>query len=171
MSTRLLAVISEGQEAAAFSGMAALAAVARAERATVRLAYFKPLPAPRVDAYDRIVASPELEMERIAATAIDALGAAAREFDDVTMEAVVRFGQPAREVAIEAETFAANLIVFVSAHRAGALSRLRAWRLRRGLAKRSDVRLLVLQVPARPRRLELDGLPTGWRGDMAGERR
>ena len=32
-------------------------------------------------------------------------GAAARAFDDVAMEPVVRFGRPSREVVIETETF------------------------------------------------------------------
>jgi universal stress protein family protein len=171
MSTRLLAVISEGQEAAAVSSMAALAAMARAEAATVRLAYFRRLPGPRVDAYDRIVASAELEMDRIEAHAIDALGAAARKFDGVAMEPVVRFGRPRREVPIEAEVFAAELVVLVTSASPGPLSRLRLWRLRRALAACTALRVLVLHGPPRPpRRVGLDATRPRWRGDMAGER-
>lgn len=169
--TRLLAVISEGQEAAALSGMAALVAVARAEHATVRLAYFRRLPVPRVDAYDRMIAPVELVMERIEAAAVDALGAAARAFDGVVMEPVVRFGRPSREVVIETESFAANLVVFVTSRGAGPLGRRRDWALRRRLAGRADVRVLILQTPRPPRRrLELDAVPR-WRGDMAREPR
>jgi hypothetical protein len=60
----VLVAITQGQEHAALASLPALAAVARAEQATVRLAYFRHLPAPRVDAHDRVVASVEVEMER-----------------------------------------------------------------------------------------------------------
>lgn len=171
VSTRLLTVIIEGQEAAALSSMPALVSVARAEQATVRLAYFRRLPASRVDAYDRVVVPAELEMARIESAAVDALGAAAREFDGVVMEPVVRFGRAGREVPIELETFAADLVVFVASRGDGPLARLREWALRRRVAARGKVRVLVLQSPRAPRRrFELATVPR-WRADMAREPR
>jgi hypothetical protein len=167
VSARVLAVIAEGQEAAALGSMAALAAVARAGQARVRLAYFRRIPAARVDASDRIRVPAELEMERIEASAVTALGRAARAFDDVVMEPVVRFGRPGREVAIETDVFAADLVVVVTSRDARPLARLRAWALRRRLGKRRTLRLLVVQAPPRARRSSaFDAVPQWWR-DMA----
>ena len=83
MSARLLAVITPGDEAAALAGFAGLVTVARAAEAEVRLAYFRALPAPRVDRHDRTVADTDTEMARIASVATRALGSAARVFADV----------------------------------------------------------------------------------------
>jgi hypothetical protein len=88
-------------------------------------------------------------MTRIASVATRALGSAARVLDDVKMETVGRFGKPRREVPIEAEVYAPQIVVlFVTA--AGLLSRLRAWALRRRLVRRPSSRMLVLE-PARER--------------------
>lgn len=149
MSARLLAVSTPGDEAAALASIAGLVTIARAAEAEVRLAYFRDLPAPRVDRHDRMVADTDAEMARIASVATRALGSAARVFDDVKMETVVRFGKPRREVPIEAEVYAPQIVVLFAAA-AGLLSRLRAWALRRRLARRPSSRMLVLE-PARQR--------------------
>ena len=149
MSARLLAVITPGDEAAALASIAGLVTVARAAEAEVRLAYFRDLPAPRVDRHGRVVADTDAEMARIASVATGALGAAARVFDDVKMETVVRFGKPRREVPLEAEVYAPQIVVLFAAA-ASLLSRLRGWALRRRLARRPSSRMLVLE-PARPR--------------------
>lgn len=147
MSARLLAIITPGDEAAALASLAGLVTVARAAEAEVRLAYFRDLPPPRVDRHDRMVADTDAEMTRIASVARRALGSAARVFDDVKMETVVRFGKPRREVPIEAEVYAPQIVVLFAAA-AGLLSRLRGWALRRRLARRPSSRMLVLE-PAR----------------------
>jgi hypothetical protein len=149
VSTRLLAIITPGDEAAALASIAGLVTVARAAEAEVRLAYFRDLPAPRVDRHDRVVADTDAEMARIASVATRALGSAARVFDDVEMETVVRFGKPRREVPLEAEVYAPQIVVLFAAA-ASLLSRLRGWALRRRLARRPSSRMLVLE-PARPR--------------------
>jgi hypothetical protein len=146
MSTRVLVIIGEGQEVAALAGMSALVAIARAERATVRLAYFRRVPRPRVDACDRIVVPVEIEMERTEAAAV---------------------GRARREVPIEIDAFAPELVVLVTSRAATPLARLCAWALRRRLSRRTDVRLLVLQAPPPPsRRMGVDAAPR-WRGDVA----
>ena len=147
MSARLLAVITPGDEAAALAGFAGLVTLARAAEAEVRLAYFRDLPAPRVDRHDRTAADTDTEMARIASVATRALGSAAHVFADVKMETAVRFGKPRREVPIEAEVYAPQIVVLFSA--AGLLSRLRAWALRRRLARRPSSRMLVLEPPRR----------------------
>jgi len=165
VSARLLAIITPGDEAAALASLAGLVTVARAAEAEVRLAYFRDLPPPRVDRHDRMVADTDAEMTRIASVARRALGSAARVFDDVKMETVVRFGKPRREVPIEAEVYAPQIVVLFAA--AGLLSRLRGWALRRRLARRPSSRMLVLgparrssrSSTARPGRSERQG---GW---------
>jgi len=149
VSARLLAIITPGDEAAALGSLAGLVTIARAAEVEVRLAYFRDLPPPRVDRHDRMVADTDAEMTRIASMATRALGSAARVFDDVKMETVVRFGKPRREVPIEAEVYAPQILVLFAAA-AGLLSRLRAWALRRRLARRPSSRMLVLE-PARHR--------------------
>jgi hypothetical protein len=65
VSARLLAVITPGDEATALASMAGLATIARAAEAGVRLAYFRPLPPPRVDRHDRPIADTDTEMTRM----------------------------------------------------------------------------------------------------------
>jgi hypothetical protein len=142
----MLAVITPGDEAAALAGFAGLMSIARAAGAEVRVAYVHDLPQPRVDRHDRIVADTDTEMARIEATATSTLGTAARVFDDVRVETVVRFGAPRREAALEAEAYAPQIVVIFSAM-AGMLSRFRSWALRRRLARQPDTRLLLLEAP------------------------
>ena len=133
---------------AALASLAGLVTIARAAETEVRLAYFRAIPPPRVDRHDRMVADTDAEMTRIASVATRALGAAARVFDDVKMETVVRFGKPSHEVPIEAEVYAPQIVVLFAAA-AGLLSRFRAWALRRSLARRAPSRTLVLEPPRR----------------------
>ena len=149
MSARLLAIVARGQESAVLAGLTGLVTVARAARADVRLAYLHPLPPPRVNRHGWIVAEADVEMARIAAAATDTLEVAARAFDDVRVEAVVRFGRPPREAVVEVEAYAPALIVCFSTLGGGPLARLGAWRVRRRLAQRPGARLLVLE-PTRP---------------------
>ncbi len=142
----MLAVITPGDEAAALAGFAGLMSIARAAGAEVRVAYVHDLPQPRVDHHDRIVVDTDTEMARIEATATSTLGAAARVFDDVRVETVVRFGAPRREAALEAEAYAPQIVVIFSAM-AGMLSRFRSWALRRRLARQPDARLLLMEAP------------------------
>ena len=65
MNPRILAVVLDGHEAAMVAGMPTLVALARAREATVRVAYFRPIPDPRVDRYDCVVADSDREMTRI----------------------------------------------------------------------------------------------------------
>jgi hypothetical protein len=132
MSSRLLALVMPGQEPAALDALCALAATARAERARMRIACLRPLPPPRVDRYGRTVADVDREMERITRTTIEQFTTAARAFDDLDVECVVRFGEPAEEARLEKEVFAPDLIASFDARRESVAIRLRA-RLRRSL--------------------------------------
>ena len=155
--SRLLAVITPGDEAIALASMTGLVTVARAAEAEVRLAYFRELPSPRFDKYDHLVADTDAEMTRLASVATQALGSAARVYDDVKVETVVRFGPPRREVATEAEVYGPQIIVLFAAAR-GLLARLRSWMLRRHLAARPASRILILEPTPRP---VVSGSPIG----------
>lgn len=146
MSTRLLAVVLEGQEAAALATLPALAAVARAEAACVRVAYLRAFPRPRVDRFDRIVVDTDREMARITDTTIETFASAARPFDDVTVQVVVRFGRLCDEAAIESEVFAPDLVSILAPRDAGPFGRFATWTLRRRIARCAPVRVIVLET-------------------------
>jgi hypothetical protein len=172
--SRLLAVVTAGQEAAAGARMAALAAVARAERATVRLASVRPVPRPRVDAFDAVVISAERTLEHVAATVTSRLEAAARAtFDGTPVETVVRFGDPVREALLEADSFAPDLVALFALAPASLAERLRLRALRRRLARRSDTRVVILAdaetARAFPRLRSLHD--PRWRHDLVASRR
>ena len=146
MKARMLVVLLEGQEAVAIQGITALVAVARAERAVVRLAYLHRMPSPRTDRHGRVVADSDREMARIAEAAVEALRLAARPYTDVEIEAVARFGAPGTELGFELDAFAPTLVTFLTARARGPLARLQLWALRRRIWLRPGVRLVVLET-------------------------
>lgn len=125
----------------------AAAAMARASGATVRMVYISPLPPPRVDKHDRIVADTDREMARITAEVGERLAWLASEFDDVPVEGVVRFGSLGAELSIEVEVFGADLVALAAPRRPGLRDRLRAWYLAR-MSLGSRVPLVLLPRPS-----------------------
>jgi len=95
------------------------AVVARDSGGQVRMVLVRPIPPPRMDRYDRIVADPDAEMTRLAALAEARMAALGAEFGDVPVESLVRFGRLGAELRIEAETFGADLIALVASSRPG----------------------------------------------------
>jgi len=146
LRTRVLAVILEGQEQAAVDTLNSLAAIARADRARIRLAYFHALPQPIRDTADRIVIDGDRVMAHITGRIADTLGAAARRFD-VEMETVVRFGRPRDEVIAEMEVFRPGFVACFSPQPSGPLDRLRQWALRRRIGRARSAQLVVVQAP------------------------
>ena len=144
--TRVLAVILEGQEQAAVDTLNSLAAIARADSARIRLAYFHALPQPIRDTADRIVVDGDRVMEHIAGRIADAFSAAARQFD-VEMETVVRFGRPRDEVIAEMEVFRPGFVACFSPQPLGPIDRLRQWALRRRIGRERGAQLVVVQAP------------------------
>jgi len=146
MKPRMLAVVVEGQEAAAIPGMPALVAVARAEQAVVRLAYLHRIPPPRMNRHGGVAVDSDREMARIAGTAVESVRLAARPYADVEIEAVARFGSPGRELGHEIDAFAPSLVTFLTARAGGPLARLGLWALRRRILLRPGIRLVVLET-------------------------
>ena len=108
MAKRILVPLDLGDHAEAVIPLAA--ALAKNGGATVRLLHVSPLPEARVTEDRRVVATAEQEMERLRARANDYLRTRETHFDGVPIESQVRFGRPASEILVEAETFGADLI-------------------------------------------------------------
>lgn len=144
MTPRLLAVIPEGEEAAPLTGMTAVAAVARAERARVWLAYFHRIPPARLDHHGRVAVSTDTEMARIAGLTAETLRLATRAFDDLDIETVVRFGSPPRELTLELEAFTPTLVALFAPRDAGPVARWRMRTLRHRVTSRAGVRVLAV---------------------------
>jgi len=109
-------------------------------------------------------------MTRITDTIVATLEWAARRFDDVGIETVVRFGSPRREIVTEIEVVEPGFVACFTAQGGSPLERLRVWALRRQLA-RASARVLVVETPARrapgPRRV-LDQPALSTRGENGG---
>jgi len=163
VTARILAMVCAGQEAAAFTALPTLASLARADLAQLRVAYFRTIPPPRRDGWDRIVRHTDSEMARITRAITETFRAALRRFDDVDSDVVVRFGTPHLEAAIEADAFEPVFAAVCSPADAGWRERLRASRLRRYVAVRAGVRVLVLQTPPPARRRDTTLIREAWR--------
>ena len=122
-----------------------VADAARGAGATVRLLHVSPIPDAVVDSHGRIIAYADQESARIEAEALDYLKTVEIALDDVPVEAVVRFGDPAEEILREADEFGADLIVLTTPR--GMISRCfggiatRVWR-------RADAAVILLKPPA-----------------------
>lgn len=130
---RVLMVITPRMPGDLQSAARSAAAVAREARGCLRLITVRPIPPPRVDRYDRVIADEEREMARLAAAAEEQMAALHPELGDVPVERVVRFGRLAPELRIEAQAFSADLIGLVAPRRPRLRHQLRAWYLGRSL--------------------------------------
>ena len=119
-----------------------VADMARGSGGTVRLLSVAPVPPERVTDDGRVVAYVSQEMERIEHSQLDYLKEIEEGLDGVAVESVVRFGDPAEEIVLEADAFAADLIA-VTAEDRGWLGHLRGSVADRVLHK-SDVPVLLL---------------------------
>jgi len=134
MAERVLMVITPARAGDLVSAARSAAAVARESGGGVRMAWVRPLPAPRRDRHDRIVADADREMARLTAAALDEMAALAWEFGEVGVERVVRFGRLTTELRIEAHAWRADLIGLTAPARPGPRHRARAWYLARAVS-------------------------------------
>lgn len=122
-----------------------VADAARGAGATVRLLHVAPVSDAVVDSTGHIIAYADQESARLEAEALDYLRSLEIAFDDVPVEAVVRFGDPTEEILREADEFGADLIVLTTPR--GIVSRCfggtatRVWR-------RADAAVMLLKPPA-----------------------
>lgn len=147
MAKRILVPITPGASADYALAAHSAARIARKTGGVVRLAYLAPLPPPRVDREDRIVADTDREMARIAARAGEYLAALAAGMEGVSVDTVVRFGRPQAELSIEAEAFGADLVALAPPLGSRLRDRVRAWQLRRA-ALGSKAPIVLLPLPS-----------------------
>ena len=141
MAKRILAPIDARE--ASERVVPVVAAMAREMGSTVRLLRVYPVPERVVDESGRTVAYVDQEMERLTARGLDDLRSAEAMLEGVPVETVVRFGEPADEILLEAEAFHADLIALATSPR-GRVQRLLAPGVARQVAESASVPTLVL---------------------------
>jgi nucleotide-binding universal stress UspA family protein len=126
MAKRLLMAITPPLSGDLRDAARSAAAIARKSGGAARMITVRPIPPPRVDRYDRVVADPDREMARLAEAAEEQMAALRWEFGEVDVERVVRFGRLGAELAIEAAAWDADLIGLAAPARSGLRHQLRA---------------------------------------------
>ncbi len=94
-----------------------VAALARGAGATIRLLRVFPVPEQVIGPYGRTIAYVDQEMSRLTAEGLDQLAHVEAELEGITVERVVRFGEPAEEIRLEAEAFNADLVALATTRR------------------------------------------------------
>jgi nucleotide-binding universal stress UspA family protein len=144
MMTKRILVPLDGSEPAETA--AALAAdLVRGSGGEVRLLQVRPVPEHRVSSTGRVVAYADQEMERIGAEGRDYLESVQARLAPVPVESVVRFGEPAREILVEAEAFGADAIVLTAPRRSW-LGRLTGGGLGQKLLQASPVPVVLVRA-------------------------
>jgi nucleotide-binding universal stress UspA family protein len=115
MTKRILAPIDGRVESEAI--VPVVAALARGAGSTVRLLRVFPVPEHVVGPYGRTIAYVDQEMARLTAEGMDELAHIEAEFDGIPVERIVRFGDPAEEIRLEAEAFNADLVTLATTRR------------------------------------------------------
>jgi nucleotide-binding universal stress UspA family protein len=121
-----------------------VAALARDAGSTVRLLRVFPVPERVIGDHGRTVAYSDQEMARLTAEGLDELQRLEAELTGVPVEAIVRFGDPAEEIVLEAEAFDADLIA-LAADRQGYLRTVLAPGVADRVAYKSTVPTLTLR--------------------------
>ena len=142
MAKRILVPLDRSEQAEAV--LPVVADIARSSGATVRLLNVARIPEQKFGDYGRVVAYESQEVERITFSRLDYLRSAETQLQGVPVESVVRFGDPADEIAQEAEVFGADLVA-VTEPRRGWFSRLYG-SVADALRRKSPVPVLVLSA-------------------------
>lgn len=121
MAKRILVPLDDGSNCATILPL--VADLARGG-ATVRLVHVAPTPDNLVDSDGRIIAYAGQEMQRLETEWRDSLVADESVLDGVSLEHVVRFGDPVGEILAEADEFSADLIVVTTSCRSAVTRRL-----------------------------------------------
>jgi nucleotide-binding universal stress UspA family protein len=120
MAKRILVPLSGQQPSETVLSL--VGALARGGGAAVRLLRVCPSPRLLVGSDDRVVAYVDQEMARLTGEGLNHLKTVEAQLDGIPIESAVRFGDPVREIRLEAEVFEADLIVLRTTNR----SRLRS---------------------------------------------
>jgi len=144
MAKRVLAPIAARERSAAI--VPVVFALAHGSGATVRLLRIFPVPHRVIGPRGETVAYADQEMARLTAEGLDDLRRLEVELDGIPVESVVRFGEPAQEILLEAEAFDADLIALATSNR-GRLRRALVSGVAERVARKAPVPTLVLREP------------------------
>jgi nucleotide-binding universal stress UspA family protein len=142
MAKRILAPIDARERSEAI--VPVVGALARDAGSTVRLLRVFPVPGRVVGDHGRTVAYTDQEMARLTAEGLAELHRIEAQLSGVPVEAVVRFGEPAEEIVLEAEAFHADLIA-LAADRQGYLRTALAPSVSDRIARKAHVPTLTLR--------------------------
>ncbi len=115
MAKRILAPIDARERSEAIVPI--IRALALGGGASVRLLRVFPIPDRVIGSRGQTVAYIDQEMARLTAEGLDDLRRVESELDAIPVESVVRFGEPAEEILLEAEAFDADLIALTLSDR------------------------------------------------------
>jgi nucleotide-binding universal stress UspA family protein len=141
MAKRILAPI--GAEDRSDAVVPVLAGLAHGAGSTVRLLRVFPIPEHVVGDHGRVIAYVDQETERLTAEGLRELRHVEAQLDGIPVETVVRFGDSAEEIALEAEAFDADLIALVT-DRSGRVWRAIAPSVADRVVEKSAIPTLVL---------------------------
>lgn len=96
-----------------------VADVARGGQATVRLMHVARVPDNLVSPEGRTVVYADQEMSRLEAEGLDYLRTVEAQFDGAPVDSVVRFGEPLKEILLEADAFGADTIAVTPSGKGG----------------------------------------------------
>lgn len=147
MPKRILVPLDQTVESEAVLPL--VADIARGGGATVRLLHVAEVPDNVVNDEGLVVAYADQEMTRQEMEGADYLRSVEARLEGSAVESVVRFGDPVEEIAREAETFVADLIVFITSHRRG-LGRLVLGGTAERVIRKIMTPILVLRPDAQP---------------------
>jgi nucleotide-binding universal stress UspA family protein len=142
MAKRILAPIGDREAYGAIVPI--VAALARGAGATVRLLRVFPVPERVIGPSGETLAYADQEMARLTAEGQDALALVEAQLEGIPVERVVRFGEAAEEIGLEAEAFDADLVT-LAASRRGRLGAALAPDVAERVGRRTPVPTLVLR--------------------------
>jgi nucleotide-binding universal stress UspA family protein len=142
MAKRILAPIDARERSETI--VPVVGALARDAGSTVRLLRVFPVPGRVVGDHGRTVAYTDQEMARLTAEGLAELRRLEAQLSGVPVETVVRFGEPAEEIVLEAEAFDADLIA-LAADRQGYLRTALAPSVSDRIARKAHVPTLTLR--------------------------
>jgi nucleotide-binding universal stress UspA family protein len=142
MAKRILAPIDARERSEVI--VPVVGALARDAGSTVRLLRVFPVPGRVVGDHGRTVAYTDQEMARLTAEGLAELRRLEAQLSGVPVETVVRFGEPAEEIVLEAQAFDADLIA-LAADRQGYLRTALAPSVSDRIARKAHVPTLTLR--------------------------
>lgn len=146
MAKRILVPLD--QSPVAETVVSLVADVARGAQATVRLMHVAPVPENLVSPEGRTVVYADQEMSRLEAEGLDYLRTVEVHFEGAPVDSVVRFGEPLKEILLEADAFGADMVAVTPSGKGG-LSRALLGSVAEQVFRKAPMAVLLYRSPAR----------------------